>query len=125
MNNWDNTESYTASSEKKKLRMEELENADAELVEWKNRLQELNRSSNLKRIEMNGMTRARNYYEYYREPAYRTLYEEINKLENESYTIRHRIMVRRADIEEKMKKPSGATVATVAATADEAALAAP
>ena len=117
MNNWDNTESYTASSEKKKLRMEELENADVELVGWKNRLQELNRASNLKRIEMNGMTRARNYYEYYREPAYRTLYEEINKLENESYTIRQRIMIRRADIEEKMKKSSATVAATAAAAA--------
>jgi hypothetical protein len=100
MNNWDNTESYTAASEKKKLRMELLENADAELVRWKERLENLTRSTNMKRIELNAFTRGRNYYEYHREPNYRALYDDVYKHENDIYRLREKIATRRIKISE-------------------------
>ena len=100
MNNWDNTESYTAASEKKKQRMEALENADAELVGWKEGLEKLTRSTNMKRAELNAFTRGRNYYEYHRDTTYRTLYDDVYKHENEIYRLREKIATRRIKISE-------------------------
>jgi hypothetical protein len=100
MNNWDNTESYTAASEKKKQRMELLENADTELVGWKVELENLTRSTNMKRIELNAFTRGRNYYEYHRETTYRALYDDVYRHENDMYRLREKIATRRIKIAE-------------------------
>ena len=100
MNNWDNTESYTATSEKKKMRMELLENADAELIGWKEELENITRSTNMKRAELNAFTRGRNYYDYYRDTTYKTLYENVYKNENDMYRLRDKIATRRFKISE-------------------------
>jgi hypothetical protein len=100
MNNWDNTESYTASSEKKKMRMEALENEDAELVGWKEEQEQLARSINMKRAELNAFTRGRNYYDYYRDTTYKTLYEQVYQNENNMYRLREKIATRRIRIAE-------------------------
>ena len=116
MNNWDNTESYTAASERKKLRMEALENADTELVGWKAELEERTRTINMKRAELNAFTRGRNYYDYYRDTAYRALYDDVYRSETDLYTLRNKIAVRRDKIAEgSVATTAVAAIATAAA----------